>query len=203
MSPLVLAIDQGTTGTTCLVVDDELRTRGRGYRDVPQHFPRAGWVEHDPEELWESVLGAAKDALRDAGSEARDLAAVGIANQRETIVVFDRETGRVLDLEGDPLPVGRIEQRLPRRHMPDRKERAAGEQAVVADAMEACGQHVHQETADELIRRERHDLVALGALDPVVLPFESDAFLIAGDQAAVGVVVVGPRLRRPVVLAPA
>ena len=92
--PLVLAIDQGTTGTTCLVVDDELRTRGRGYREVPQHFPRAGWVEHDPDELWESVLGAAADALRDAGSEARDLAALGIANQRETTVVWERSSSR-------------------------------------------------------------------------------------------------------------
>jgi glycerol kinase len=93
-SPLILAIDQGTTGTTCLVVDDGLRTRGRGYRDVPQHFPRAGWVEHDPDELWESVLGAAADALREAGVEARDLAAVGIANQRETTVVWERSSGR-------------------------------------------------------------------------------------------------------------
>ncbi|MGH3037097.1 MAG: FGGY family carbohydrate kinase, partial [Gaiellaceae bacterium] len=94
MGGLVLAIDQGTTGTTCLVVDDGLRTRGRGYRDVPQHFPRPGWVEHDPEELWDSVLGAAQDALRAAGVEARDLAVVGIANQRETTVVWDRSSGR-------------------------------------------------------------------------------------------------------------
>ena len=93
-SRLVLAIDQGTTGTTCLVVDDGLRTRGRGYRDVPQHFPRPGWVEHDPEELWDSVLGAAADALRGAGVAARDLAAVGIANQRETTVVWERSSGR-------------------------------------------------------------------------------------------------------------
>jgi glycerol kinase len=91
---LVLAIDQGTTGTTCLVVDDGLRTRGHGYRDVPQHFPRPGWVEHDPEELWESVLGAAQDALRAAGVEPRELAAVGIANQRETTVVWERSSGR-------------------------------------------------------------------------------------------------------------
>ena len=62
---------------------------------------------------------------------------------------------------------------------------AAGQQAIVADAVEACGQHVHQETADELVGGERHDLVALGTFDPVVLPFESDAFVIACDQAAV------------------
>jgi glycerol kinase len=91
---LLLAIDQGTTGTTCLVVDDELRPRGRGYREVPQHFPRAGWVEHDPDELWESVLAAAGDALADAEVGAGELAAVGITNQRETTIVWDRRSGR-------------------------------------------------------------------------------------------------------------
>jgi glycerol kinase len=91
---LLLAIDQGTTGTTCLVVDEELRPRGRGYREVPQHFPRPGWVEHDPEELWESVLGAARDALADGGVAARELTALGLTNQRETTVVWDRRTGR-------------------------------------------------------------------------------------------------------------
>ena len=90
---MILAVDQGTTGTTCLVVGEDLRARGRGYREVPQHFPRPGWVEHDPEELWASVLGAAGDALADAGLEARDLAAVGIANQRETTIVWDRRDG--------------------------------------------------------------------------------------------------------------
>ena len=91
---MLLAIDQGTTGTTCLVVDDELRPRGRGYREVPQYFPRPGWVEHDPDELWESVLGAATDALADARIESTDLSAVGLANQRETTVVWDRRSGR-------------------------------------------------------------------------------------------------------------
>jgi glycerol kinase len=90
---LILAIDQGTTGTTCLVVDEELRPRGRGYHEVPQHFPRPGWVEHDPEELWASVLGAAERALADAGLAASDLAGIGIANQRETTVVWDRRSG--------------------------------------------------------------------------------------------------------------
>jgi glycerol kinase len=91
---LLLAIDQGTTGTTCLVVDDELLPRGRGYREVPQYFPRPGWVEHDPEELWGSVLGAATDALAAAGIQSTDLSAVGLTNQRETTVVWDRRTGR-------------------------------------------------------------------------------------------------------------
>jgi glycerol kinase len=91
---LLLAIDQGTTGTTCLVVDEELRPRGRGYREVPQYFPRPGWVEHDPDELWDSVLGATTDALADAGIQSADLSAVGLANQRETTVVWDRRSGR-------------------------------------------------------------------------------------------------------------
>jgi glycerol kinase len=91
---VILAIDQGTTGTACLVVDEELRRRGRGYREVPQHFPRPGWVEHDPEDLWQSVLGAAEDALAAAGLRAGDLEAIGIANQRETTVVWDRRTGK-------------------------------------------------------------------------------------------------------------
>jgi glycerol kinase len=93
---VILAVDQGTTGTTCLVVDDELRPRGRGYRAVPQHFPRPGWVEHDPEELWQSVLGAAEAALADAGAAARDLTAIGITNQRETTLVWERRSGRAV-----------------------------------------------------------------------------------------------------------
>jgi glycerol kinase len=91
---VILGIDQGTTGTTCLVVDDELQIRGRGYRELPQHFPRPGWVEHEPEEIWLSVLGAAEDALRNAGADTNALHAIGIANQRETTLVWERSTGR-------------------------------------------------------------------------------------------------------------
>jgi len=91
---LILAIDQGTSGTTCLVVDDELRPRGRGYQEVTQHYPRPGWVEHDPDELWDSVLAAAAAALEDARIRAQDLDAIGITNQRETTIVWERGTGR-------------------------------------------------------------------------------------------------------------
>jgi glycerol kinase len=91
---VILAVDQGTTGTTCLVVDDELQIRGRGHRELPQHFPHPGWVEHDPEEIWESVLSAAEEAVRAAGIGAADLHAVGITNQRETTVIWERATGR-------------------------------------------------------------------------------------------------------------
>ncbi|HEY2371455.1 MAG TPA: glycerol kinase GlpK [Gaiellaceae bacterium] len=84
---MILAIDQGTTGTTCLLVDDELEIRGRGYAELPQHFPKPGWVEHDPREIWRSVLEAAQQALVDAPT------AIGITNQRETTIVWDRRTG--------------------------------------------------------------------------------------------------------------
>ncbi len=91
---MILAIDQGTTGTACLVVDDELRVRGRGYREFPQHYPRPAWVEHDPEELWDSVLGAAEDAVRVAAVRPSELEAIGITNQRETTILWQRATGR-------------------------------------------------------------------------------------------------------------
>ena len=83
---MILAIDQGTTGTTCLALDDDLRITGRGYRELPQHFPRPGWVEHAPDEIWASVV----DAARDAGG---DPTVVAITNQRETTLLWDRATG--------------------------------------------------------------------------------------------------------------
>ena len=91
---MILAIDQGTTGTTCLVVDDHLRPVGRGYREIAQHYPEPGWVEHDPEEIWSSVLATAEAALADAGIAARELTALGITNQRETTLVWERRSGR-------------------------------------------------------------------------------------------------------------
>jgi glycerol kinase len=91
---MLLAIDQGTTGTTCLVVDESLSVRGRGYREIRQYFPQPGWVEHDPEEIWASVVETASAALTDAGVRASELRGVGITNQRETVVVWERATGR-------------------------------------------------------------------------------------------------------------
>jgi glycerol kinase len=83
---VILAIDQGTTGTTCLALDDELNVAGRGYRELPQHFPRPGWVEHDPREIWQSVLAAAQEA----GGQPDTVA---ITNQRETTILWDRASG--------------------------------------------------------------------------------------------------------------
>jgi glycerol kinase len=91
---VLLAIDQGTTGTTCLVVDEQLRPVGRAYREIAQHFPEPGWVEHDPEELWASVSDTAAAALADAGIAAADLSGIGITNQRETTVVWERSSGK-------------------------------------------------------------------------------------------------------------
>ncbi|KKK86478.1 hypothetical protein LCGC14_2762840, partial [marine sediment metagenome] len=89
-------IDQGTTGTTCLVFDPEARLVGRAYREFEQHFPRPGWVEHDAAEIWEVSLSVAGRALDTAGIEATDLKAIGIANQRETVVAWDPRTGEPL-----------------------------------------------------------------------------------------------------------
>jgi glycerol kinase len=85
---VILAIDQGTTGTTCLVVDDDLTVRRRAYAELPQHYPRPGWVEHDPDEIWASVLRA----VEQVGLDGVD--AIGITNQRETTVLWERVTGR-------------------------------------------------------------------------------------------------------------
>jgi glycerol kinase len=93
---VILAIDQGTTGTTSLVVDEERRVLGRGYSEIRQYFPKPGWVEHDPDEIWESVLATAEDALARAGIGPTELMAIGIANQRETTLVWDRRSGRAV-----------------------------------------------------------------------------------------------------------
>ena len=89
----VLALDQGTTGSTALVVDPEGRVLARGYAELPQYFPRPGWVEHDPEEIWSTVERAARAALAEARVAASEIAAIGITNQRETTVVWERATG--------------------------------------------------------------------------------------------------------------
>ncbi|MEJ7788165.1 MAG: glycerol kinase GlpK [Solirubrobacteraceae bacterium] len=93
---MILAIDQGTTGTTCLVFDGEAELVGRAYREFGQHFPRPGWVEHDAAEIWAVTQAVAGEALVDAGVRQGELAAVGITNQRETVCVWDPSTGEPL-----------------------------------------------------------------------------------------------------------
>lgn len=90
----VLAIDQGTTGTRTLLLGESGEVLGSAYREFPQYFPAPGLVEHDAEEIWESVVGTVGDALAKARLAPGDVAAIGITNQRETTVVWDRLTGR-------------------------------------------------------------------------------------------------------------
>ncbi|MDB4944850.1 MAG: Glycerol kinase [Labilithrix sp.] len=96
MAKHLLAIDQGTTGTTALVVTLEGETLGKKGVEFPQHFPKPGWVEHDPEEIWTSVGAAVGGAIAEAGIDASEIAAIGITNQRETTLVWDRRTGRAI-----------------------------------------------------------------------------------------------------------
>jgi glycerol kinase len=93
---MILAIDQGTTGTTCLVFDEEGRIAGRAYSEFEQHFPRPGWVEHDAAEIWEVTRQVAGEAIAAAGIESAGLTAIGIANQRETVVAWDPVGGEPL-----------------------------------------------------------------------------------------------------------
>jgi sugar (pentulose or hexulose) kinase len=83
----VLAIDVGTTGVTALVVTEDGRVASRGYQEFPQHFPRPGWVEHEPEEIWQAVLASCREALR-----GQTVTCVGITDQRETAVLWDKRT---------------------------------------------------------------------------------------------------------------
>jgi len=93
MSDFVLAIDQGTTGTTTILVDESGAIVRRAYREIPQYFPQPGWVEHDPEEIWRSVVETVDEVAAKAPGPIR---ALGLTNQRETTILWDRESGRPL-----------------------------------------------------------------------------------------------------------
>ena len=90
----LLAVDQGTTSTRAIVFDGALRPIASAQEEFPQHFPNSGWVEHDPEDLWRSVLSTVRGAMAKAGVTAAQIAGIGITNQRETTVVWDRATGK-------------------------------------------------------------------------------------------------------------
>ena len=90
---MILAIDQGTTGSTCIVFGEDGRELGRSYSEFEQHFPKPGWVEHDAAEIWEVTRKVAVGALSDAGVQGGDLKGIGITNQRETVVAWDPKTG--------------------------------------------------------------------------------------------------------------
>ncbi|MBL8440702.1 MAG: glycerol kinase, partial [Betaproteobacteria bacterium] len=92
----ILALDQGTTSSRAIVFDRESRIVAVAQQEFPQHFPRPGWVEHDAEDIWRSQVAVAEEALARAGLGPADVAAVGIANQRETTVLWERASGKPL-----------------------------------------------------------------------------------------------------------
>jgi glycerol kinase len=96
MAKYILAIDQGTTGSTALIIDEAMNVLGRANHEFPQIYPQPGWVEHDPEAIIQSVEDAVRDAVEASGISASSIAGIGITNQRETVVLWDRETGAPL-----------------------------------------------------------------------------------------------------------
>jgi glycerol kinase len=94
MASYLLAIDQGTTSTRAVVYDDTGQARGSAGRELNQHYPQPGWVEHDPEEIWQSVAAVVPQALAAAEIESRQLAAIGLTNQRETSLIWERGSGK-------------------------------------------------------------------------------------------------------------
>ncbi|EAQ11207.1 glycerol kinase [Maritimibacter alkaliphilus HTCC2654] len=88
----ILALDQGTTSSRAIAFDGEMRPVASAQREFDQHFPRSGWVEHEPEDIWDTTLATAREVAQDVGG----IAAIGITNQRETVVVWDRETGKAI-----------------------------------------------------------------------------------------------------------
>src|SRR5258705_2023155 len=91
--PYILALDQGTTSSGAIIFDHDGAIKSAAKKEFTQIFPNTGWVEHDPQEIWASQIGVAVEALGRAQVRPRDLAAIGITNQRETTIVWDRETG--------------------------------------------------------------------------------------------------------------
>ena len=89
----ILAIDQGTTSSRAIVFDEDMSVRAVAQEEFPQHYPKSGWVEHDPSDLWSTTASTCRGAIEKAGISAADIAAIGITNQRETTLVWDRETG--------------------------------------------------------------------------------------------------------------
>ena len=90
----ILAIDQGTTSSRAFIFDAAMQVKSVAQQEFPQHFPKSGWVEHDPDDLWTTTVGTCRAAIAKAGLEPRDIAAIGITNQRETTLVWDRKTGK-------------------------------------------------------------------------------------------------------------
>ena len=94
--PHILAIDQGTTSSRAIIFDADLKVVASAQEEFPQHFPQSGWVEHAPSDLWSTTAGTARAAIEKAGLRAADITAIGITNQRETTLIWDRKTGQPL-----------------------------------------------------------------------------------------------------------
>ena len=90
----ILAIDQGTSSSRTVIYDHAAKVVASAQQEFPQHYPEPGWVEHDPESIWTSVVDTMRAAIAEAGASAADITAIGITNQRETTLVWDRETGK-------------------------------------------------------------------------------------------------------------
>jgi glycerol kinase len=123
---MILGLDQGTTGTTAIVFDEQGRPGGRAYSEFRQRFPRPGWVEHDAAEIWDVTVRVGHEALRAAGIDGSDLTAIGITNQRETAVAWDRETGEPLHhaiVWQDRRTAGRCDELREQGHEPLFRER--------------------------------------------------------------------------------
>src|ERR1700733_13511127 len=95
-SSFILSIDQGTTSTRTVVYDAGGETRGTAAFEIAQHYPRSGWVEHDPEDIWRSVADVVPHALEAAAIDANGLTAIGVTNQRETVLLWERATGKAV-----------------------------------------------------------------------------------------------------------
>ena len=96
MSNYILAIDQGTTSTRSIIFDQNLAIISIAQQEFQQHFPNPGWVEHDSEDIWKSAIDTAQSAIKKVDLNAKDIASIGIANQRETTLVWNKKTGKAI-----------------------------------------------------------------------------------------------------------
>ena len=92
--PLLLSIDQGTTSSRAMLFEKDGSTFAVAQREFTQYYPKSGWVEHDPEEIWTTTLAVCQEALAEAAAKNRQVVGIGITNQRETTVIWDRQTGK-------------------------------------------------------------------------------------------------------------
>ena len=93
MAKYMMALDAGTTSNRCILFDQKGEIRSMAQREFTQYFPKPGWVEHDADEIWGSMLGVAVEAMTKIGASAAEIAAIGITNQRETAIIWDKNTG--------------------------------------------------------------------------------------------------------------